>query len=132
MVEFEEVPQEGKPDRKVYSITVKGREELMKGLSNQKPTHKVRSEFLAMMCFSHLMSNEQLETVLDNKLVEIDKLLEVLGELPGCGCESMPPGAQFVAGFGHHIATSVKKYIEDNRALLTEQTDDPDVKVAVG
>ena len=60
-VEFEEVPQEGKPDRKVYSITKEGREALMEGLSNPRPTHKVRSEFLAMMCFAHLMTEEQVK-----------------------------------------------------------------------
>ena len=132
MVEFEEVPQEGKPDRKVYSITDKGREELAKGLSNPRPTHKVRSEFLAMMCFAHLMSEEQINTVIDNKLEEIDGFLAVLGELEDCGCESTPAGARFVAGFGHHVATSLKNYIEDNRDMLTGAGDQPDVKVAVG
>ena len=65
LVELEEIPQEGKPDRKVYSITDKGREALAEGLSNPRPTHKVRSEFLAMMCFAHLMKEEQVETVID-------------------------------------------------------------------
>lgn len=132
MVEFEEVPQEGKPDRKVYSITAKGREELMKGLSNAKPTHKVRSEFLAMMCFAHLMTEEQINTVIDNKLREIDEFQKALGEAADCGCESMPPGAQFVAGFGLHVTTSLRKYIEDNREMLTSQPGARDVKVAVG
>ena len=75
LVEFEEVPQEGKPDRKVYSITDEGRAELDKALSNPKPTHKVRSEFLAMMCFAHLMSDEQINEVIDNKLTELDCFL---------------------------------------------------------
>ena len=30
----------------------------------------------------------------------------------------MPNGAQFVAGFGKHMASSFKEYIEDNRAML--------------
>ena len=47
LVEFELVPQDGKPDRKVYQITGKGREALSDGLSNPHPTHKIRSEFLA-------------------------------------------------------------------------------------
>lgn len=131
MVEFEDVPQEGKPDRKVYSITDKGREELLKGLSKPKPTHKVRSEFLAILCFAHLMTEEQINTVIDNRLAEIDGFLKALHELPDCGFDSMPPGAQFVAGCGHHIATSLKQYIQENRAMLT-QADDDDVRVAIG
>jgi len=131
LVEFEEIPQDGKPDRKVYSITQEGRKELQKGLSNPKPTHKVRSEFLAMICFAHLMTRDQIDTVIDNKLEEIDTFLKIFGEMPECGCDSIPPGAQFVAGFGKHIATSLKKYIEDNRVMLTEH-DDEDLKVAAG
>jgi DNA-binding PadR family transcriptional regulator len=131
LVEFEEIPQDGKPDRKVYSITEEGRKELQIGLSNPRPTHKVRSEFLAMICFAHLMTSDQIDTVIDNKLEEIDAFLKIFDEMPECGCDSIPPGAQFVAGFGKHIATSLKKYIEDNRVMLTEQ-DHEDLKVAVG
>ena len=131
-VEFEEVPQEGKPDRKVYSITDKGREALMKALTNPRPTHKVRSEFLAMMCFAHLMTEEQINTVMDNKLEEIEQFLKMLGDLEDCACESTPAGARFVAGFGHHVATSLKKYIEDNRDMLTGADEERDVKLAVG
>ena len=132
MVELEEVPQEGKPDRKVYSITAKGREELMKGLSNPAPTHKVRSEFLATLWFAHLMKDEQIDEMIDNKLVEIEKFLQMIGEFPGCECDSVPKGAQFVAGFGQHMATEFRKYVESHRGLLVENEKQPDVKVAAG
>jgi len=131
LVEFEEVPQEGKPDRKVYTITDKGREELMKGLSDTQPTHKVRSEFLAMMCFAHLMPEEHINLVIDNKLQELDTFLKLFDEYPSNQCGSMPNGARFVAGFGQFVAASLKKYIEDNRQMLTE-TDEQQVKAAVG
>lgn len=129
MVEFEEVPQEGKPDRKVYTITEKGREELMKGLSNAKPTHKVRSEFLAMMCFAHLMPEEQINLVIDNKLLELDAFLKLLDDYPANQSGSMPNGARFVAGFGQFVAASLKEYIEDNRQMLTD-SGEPEVRTA--
>lgn len=121
MVEFEEVAQDGKPDRKVYSITGKGRESLAQSLSNPAPTHKVRSEFLAMMCFAHLMTEAQIDAVLDNKLAEIDRFLSMMNE--PCNSERRPvsSGARFVAGFGRHVTTSLRKYIEDNRAMLKEK-----------
>jgi DNA-binding PadR family transcriptional regulator len=131
MVEFEEVPQDGKPDRKVYTITEKGREELMHGLSNPKPTHKVRSEFLAMMCFAHLMTDEQINLVIDNKLVELDDFLKLFDEYPSKQCKPMPSGTRFVAGFGQFIASSLKAYIEENRDMLTG-SDREDVRTAVG
>jgi len=124
MVEFEEVPQDGKPDRKVYSITDNGREELQKGLANPSPKHRVRSEFLAMMCFSHLMTDEQVNLVIDNKLLELDQFLKLFGECPSDECASASRGAQFVAGFGRFIALSLKEYINDNREMLTEYDED--------
>ncbi|MDH5344946.1 MAG: PadR family transcriptional regulator, partial [Gammaproteobacteria bacterium] len=65
MVEFENVLQSGKPDRKVYSITEKGRKELMKGLINPNATHRIRSEFLAVLWFAHLMNAEQIDEMID-------------------------------------------------------------------
>lgn len=131
LVEFEEVPQKGKPDRKVYSITDDGRAELDKALSNPTPTHKVRSEFLAMMCFAHLMSDEQINEVIDNKLAELDSFLKLLDELPMCQANGANKGTQFVAGFGQFVASSLKTYINENRDMLT-QSDNRDLKIAVG
>ena len=48
LVDCEEIPQDGKPDRKLYQITVEGRRYLHEALQNTTPCHKVRSEFLAM------------------------------------------------------------------------------------
>ena len=131
-VEFEELPQDGKPDRKVYSITDKGREALMKGLSNPSPSHKIRSEFLATLWFAHLMDSEHIDAVIDDKLQEIGKFLELIAEFPDCECDGVPKGAQFVAGFGEHMANAFKQYIEDNRAMLLEEDEQPEVAAAVG
>ena len=132
LVEFEEVPQEGKPDRKVYSITDEGREELMRGLSNPEPSHKVRSEFLATLWFAHLMSDEQIDMIVDGKLEEIDTFLAMIGQFPDCDCDSVPKGARFVAGFGKHMASEFKKYVEQNRNLLSEEDAQQEILAAIG
>lgn len=131
LVEYELVPQDGKPDRKVYSITDKGREALMQGLSNPNPSHKVRSEFLATLWFAHLMTDEQVNTVIDNKLEEIDRFLQLIDEFVANECPWQGPGAQFVAGFGRHIASSFRQYIEENREILAKPTLE-DVQSAAG
>jgi DNA-binding PadR family transcriptional regulator len=118
LVEYELVPQEGKPDRKVYSITVKGREALMEGLSNPNPSHKIRSEFLATLWFAHLLSGEQVHTVIENKIEEIDEFLKLIEEFVSVELPNAGSGAQFVAGFGKHMASAFKQYIEENRDLL--------------
>jgi len=123
-VEFEDIQQDGKPDRKVYSITNLGREKLQEGLANVNPTHKVRSEFLAVLWFAHLSSKEQVDTVIDTKIEEIDEYLEMFdaycesGEFSGEGASS---GARFVAGFGRHMTHAMKSYIEENRHMLVDK-----------
>ena len=120
LVEFEEVPQEGRPDRKVYSITEAGRESLMESLGNPDPTHKIRSEFLATLWFAHLMTDEQIDKLIDRKLLDIEEFMKLIDEFPDCGCDSVPKGAQFVAGVGRHMAGQFREYVEKNRAMLVD------------
>ena len=126
LVNCEEVPQDGKPDRKVYSITDRGREELAAALVDPNPSHKVRSEFLAMMFFAHLLDENHINMVLDNRIQECNRLLESIRsfEAQAGGCDCLPSGARFVAGFGKAIASACKDYIEGHRAVLVEQHDE--------
>jgi DNA-binding PadR family transcriptional regulator len=123
LVEFEEILQDGKPDRKVYHITEKGREELMRGLSDTNPTHKVRSEFLATLWFANLLSDEQINSILDNKLAELDKHRALIDEFMTVEHGNPGNGARFVAGFGQHMMQAIKQYINDNRGMLTSTTE---------
>jgi hypothetical protein len=64
------------------------------------------------------MPDEQVDTVVENKLEELDEFLKLIEEFAAGDCHGMGPGAQFVAGFGKHMASSFKQYIEMNRDLL--------------
>ena len=120
LVEFEEIPQEGRPDRKVYSITEAGRESLMESLGSPDPSHKIRSEFLATLWFAHLMTDEQIDELIDRKLHDIGEFMKLIDEFPDCECDSVPKGALFVAGFGRHMAGQFREYVEKNRAMLVD------------
>ena len=134
LVTCTEVPQNGKPDRKVYRITDAGHEALMKALDNPAPAHKIRSEFLAMMFFAHLMTPEQIDTVLGSRLAAMESLLDKLDELDMNDPAEWPSGTRFVAGFGRAMATAGKKYIEEHRTLLTDvpESRDTDASSAFG
>ncbi|MFQ5610336.1 MAG: PadR family transcriptional regulator, partial [Woeseiaceae bacterium] len=121
LVECRHVPQEGKPDRKVYRITDAGREHLLEALDDPAPMHKVRSEFLATMCFAHLMSPEQIERVLQSRSEDIARYLALFEELKVGGTKDWPQGMQFVCGFGKAMTEAMQKYIEENKDMLTEQ-----------
>ena len=122
LVTCEEIPQEGKPDRKVYAITDQGRAFLGVALENPSPCHKVRSEFLATMCFAHLMRPAMIETVLEHRLEDIARYQGMFREFEDQGIEEWPAGMRFVLGFGKAIAGAMETYINENRHLLSEVT----------
>ena len=119
LVRCEEVPQHGRPDRKVYRITEAGYECLQSALDNPAPAHKLRSEFLATLFFAHLMSDEQIDAVLDNRIREVETFLELLDGMDLEDTGKWPAGARFVAGFGRTMATACREYIGRNRHMLS-------------
>jgi PadR family transcriptional regulator AphA len=120
LVTCEQIPQEGKPDRKVYEITDSGMAFLLKALENPTPCHKVRSEFLATMCFAHLMPNEHVQTVLNSRVEECEYYAKMISDIEMNCMDDWPPGMRFVAGFGKAMTDAMKKYVEENRHLLVE------------
>ena len=122
LVDCREVPQDGKPDRKVYSITAAGREQLAKALEDPCPCHKVRSEFLATMCFAHLMTREQVEAVLDHRIRDAEENLRLFKEFETSCMQDWPQGMRFVLGFGQAMTRTMKEYVENNRRMLFEDT----------
>ena len=121
LVDCEEIPQDGKPDRKLYRITDEGWSFLRQALTKTDPCHKVRSEFLAMMCFADLMRPDDVEAVLDNRLADIERYKQLFVEIEAEHSEDWSRGMQFVLGFGKAIAAAMEQYINDNRDLLVEE-----------
>ena len=120
LVTCEQIPQEGKPDRKVYEITADGMAYLLKALENPTPCHKLRSEFLATMCFSHLMPNEHVQMVLNSRIEDCEYFASMISDIETNRMHEWPPGMRFVAGFGKAMTSAMKKYVEENRHLLEE------------
>jgi len=121
LVSCEQVPQEGKPDRKVYEITDDGKAFLLKALENPAPSHKLRSEFLATMCFAHLMPNEHVQTVLNTRIEECECFTKMISYLQTNCMDDWPRGMNFVAGFGQAMIDAMKKYVEETRHLFAEE-----------
>ena len=122
LVTCEKIPQEGKPDRKVYEITDAGSAYLLDALDNPAPCHKIRSEFLATLCFAHLMPDQQVQTVLDNRLEECTHFIKLISDIENNRMQGSPPGMTFVTGFGKAMIEAMKDYVETNRHLLVDET----------
>jgi DNA-binding PadR family transcriptional regulator len=121
LVTCEQVPQAGKPDRKVYAITDDGMSFLLKALENPTPCHKVRSEFLATMCFAHLMPGTLVESILDHRIQDCEHYAKVISDLQSECMHEWPQGMKFVAGFGQAMIEAMKTYVEENRHLLSDE-----------
>lgn len=129
LVSCEEIPQEGRPDRKLYEITEAGHRFLLAALKNTQPSHKVRSEFLATMCFAHLMEEEDIQAVLDHRLDDIARYQEMFRNMEQECMSEWPDGAKFVLGFGKAVAAAMETYINENRHTLAAK---PTAKTAAG
>jgi len=117
-VNCREIPQEGKPDRKIYRITDEGERFFAQALNDTAPKHRLRSEFLAMLYFADLMKPERLSVLLDERLEELKGTLVDIDEIEESWDTDTSAGARFVAGFGASVAKAAAEYIESNREIL--------------
>jgi len=124
-VSCREIAQDGKPDRKVYEITAKGRQRLLEELDDPAPSHKIRSEFLAAMAFAHLMTPDQIETVLDSRIEDANRNLEIIDDFENSCDQSCPIGVKFTLGFGRAMMNAMKSYVEENRQVFRRDLDQP-------
>ena len=86
------VPQTGKPDRKVYTITEKGRGEMHEWLLGSIPTVYPRSTFQVQLFFLGLLSKEEALGVLRTRLRCVhEAIAEFEGRIPEAAHADDPP-----------------------------------------
>ncbi len=113
--------QEKKPDKKVYRLTQAGRAALMDELAIMPGADRVRSDFLIVMMFAHLMPTAHVSAAVDKRLEIYREFLQHLekGELGDREIpESNPSCTEFVRGYGVAMIKASIAYIEDNRHLV--------------
>ncbi len=111
---------EGRPDRKIYRITPAGVASLRKSLADCEPTHKVRSEFLAVLYFAHLLPPGHVSALLDERISGMQQGLQRLRN-SACPAEHQwPNSVRFVQGFGAALLEAAIDYTRRNRQLLDE------------
>ena len=111
-VSFTVENQEGRPDKKVYSITQEGLATFRQALTKTPEPDKVRSETLFLMFFADHLEDEHLAEVYDAYTNYYRFYVEKLESL---GAEGISRGRLFVRGFGLAFYKSVLSYLEDNR-----------------
>lgn len=120
LVDCTSVSQEKRPDKKVYSITPLGRKALVDELMSTPPRHKVRSEFLVLMYFAHLLPPEKVASIADDMMAQWDAVLSSIDACVSEDGEGFSPSTRFVAGYGQAVIGAAREYVDQNRAGLVE------------
>lgn len=113
-----EMAQEKRPDKKVYSITGKGREAFFDDLTAPPSADKVRSDFLFILFFAHILPAPRLAALIDRRIAWYR---ETLARMASCASPGQPPGEAFVHGLGLAVYRAAAEYLEANRDRLLEE-----------
>ena len=113
------VEQQNRPAKKVYSLTQTGREYLLETLQQVEPDHRIRSAFMVLILFSHLLPAERLEWILQKRIDDSQTMLDYIA---GCS-QQYPddPAAQFVTGFASAALRAGMEYVQNNRESFLEK-----------
>jgi PadR family transcriptional regulator AphA len=107
--------QEGRPDKKVYSLTELGRKTFQEALFQPIQPDKYRSDFLFSLVFANQMPAARISEILNNKLEE---LKEELKRIEAGGGVSKAPSGDLVKEFGAHVTVSMIEFLEKNRSRI--------------
>lgn len=108
----------GRPSRKVYRITPAGRKALRAALASCEPTHRLRSEFMALLYFSQLVPPARLRSVLDAQLARMRADLVRTRRTECPGEPEWPGGVRFVQGLSIALLETTTAYLTANRHLI--------------
>ncbi len=107
--------QDGKPDKKVYSITPTGRIEFLKTLATPHQKDKFKSEFLLVAMCADQTDPSVIQTAVDSHIDEVQGILDHINEL-GCDCDH--PATKWISDYGTHVMKAKLEFLSANRDSL--------------
>lgn len=110
-------PQDKRPDKKVYSLTSAGEEELTKSLRKDPGPDKNRSEFLAAILFAESVSPDRIHDLVDERIRQHKQKIMALEELLD---EDMSPGSRFVIDYGITTQRAALEYLQEHRKIFDQ------------
>lgn len=113
--------QERLPDKKIYEVTAAGRAAFEEALASTVPRHKLRSEFLTLMHFAHLLPASQVEGALQLHLSELQALRENLLQA-NRQSTAAPYGEQFSRDYALLSTEALIDFVQRFLQQLPEKT----------
>ncbi len=120
LIDCVDVMQEKRPAKKVYSLTVSGRAQLIEVLAHTQPTHKIRSAFMVLIVFSSLLSRERLLEVLQQRIEDSQQMIDYIKSHVS---DHEDPAARFVAGFASASLQAGMEYVRQHKDSFIKEID---------
>jgi DNA-binding PadR family transcriptional regulator len=115
LVECRDEVQPGKPARKVYSITDKGRLAFVEALHQPVEPDTFKSQFLLVSMCAGYVKPAQMARLIDER---IDMLTAELEMLRGMAAECDQPGSAWTINYGFAVHQASLDYLVKNRDAL--------------
>jgi DNA-binding PadR family transcriptional regulator len=109
--------QDGRPDKKVYSLTNNGEADLTNSLKRDPGPDKNRSEFLAAILFAEAVSPERVNDLVDERVRQHKQKINSLTALLD---EDMTVGSRFVVEYGIAMQQAALTFLRENRHVLDD------------
>lgn len=107
--------QDGRPPKKVFSLTPEGRLALIDAMQVLPGPDKYKSDFLFLMFFADYQSARWIEEVVDARIAQERAMLARLTDPAQCDPSTGPAGHAFVHGFGVAMTRAAIRYLEDHK-----------------
>jgi len=128
LVEVREQAQDKRPDKKIYSITQKGRNALISALMTEPAPDAMRSDFLFILSFAQYLPPARVDHLIDQRIAWYREALE---RMESCACNNtVPAGPAFVRGMGIAVYRAAAEYLETHREELIAEISDSNLLVA--
>lgn len=116
--------QSGRPDKKVYSITPKGRTAFLDALSTTPAPDKMRSEMLFILAFGDLLPRAEVLSLVDRYIADYETRLQAAQDCSDQREDA--PVSRFVHAFGLTMYETAIKFLREHRTdLLEDETPRP-------
>jgi len=123
LVSAQIVPQEGRPNKTIYTLLDAGRQALVAALSRSDGRHRIRSDLVALLMFADLLPPAKLREVLTNRMEELERTKAELE----CA-DNNRPGPRFLVRMGLAIVTSELSFLRENIPAFLEELGRCDVE----
>lgn len=106
--------QNGRPDRKIYHLTATGHNAFVNNLLQASPTHRVKSDFLLVMYFGHLLPAGRLEAFIDGRISELNRQIEFLEDYRATA-KTRTLSSKLVREYGLTVMMAARDYLRHHR-----------------